>query len=120
MKPYLDVKPVTTLEELQSVRVAATQDGHQAFCPTHYAVKDGEIVGVFNTGPIVMWWLHSTKCRSRDSAQMLSVLEALQRQQGFIRYAMLCTEDSPYTKLIAAAGQFEEGWSTKVFTKELV
>lgn len=116
--PSVLVVPIRTPEDRAAVAAAAKFDNHSCLCATHYVVKTGQIVGYFNVGHSVHWWMHSKQCNRDDSRQVLCVLEAMQLQNGWNAYAIFCAEDSPYRKVMDQFG-FQDWGATRMFVKEL-
>lgn len=95
-EPTITVQPIRDGAQLARVMEAAQSDDHLCLAPTHFIVKFDEVVGYYNTGFCVHWWMHSKKCDRDDSRQALAVLDALQAQAGLGRYILLCAQSSPY------------------------
>jgi hypothetical protein len=96
----------------------AQLDDHYLLAPTHVVMRDDEVVGAFNTGPMVNWWMDSKKCGREDSRFVLMALETLQHQNGLNTYIMLCADTSPYKKRMENFG-FQEVGATNIFVRKL-
>lgn len=115
----MKIKPITTPEQLLAVAEAARADDHSHLVgATHLAEKDGEIVGCFTIGPCVHWWMHSEKCKARDSFHTMLSIETLLRNQGYQRAYILCAQSSPYFDHMDKFGCTDVGTS-HIFMKEL-
>ena len=91
------ILPIDSPEILEKVVAAAKADGDILFWPSHYAIKDGEIVGALALEtPTANWWMHTTKCRIRDSLQMIQTLDSLYLERGRKVYIMPSTKNTPY------------------------
>tara|TARA_B100001123_G_C14758895_1_gene807958 strand:- start:56 stop:430 length:375 start_codon:yes stop_codon:yes gene_type:complete len=92
---------------LKKIHDAAGADGEGLLYPSHYAVHEGEIVGAFSlVTPVSCWWMSKEKGTRRMSLQMWNAMEALYADHGYLSFAMPCTQDSPYFKLMEPTGGF--------------
>lgn len=109
--------PIRDVAAFDATLAAARADGHDPMVPPTHAVRSpaGEIVGAFNIGPVVAWWMRADQ-RMRDSLAAFAAMETLQRNSGVGRYAILISEESPYGRVVETAGlQYVEG--LRVLTK---
>ena len=99
------ILPIDSPEIFQKVTDAAKADGDVLFWPSHYAIKDGEIVGAFALEtPTANWWLHTKKTKIRDSIQMIQTMDALYMERGRRAYVMPTTTNTPYWKYLERYG----------------
>jgi len=112
------VRRLTNTQDLAVVAAAAKYNNHQVFYPTHYVIKDSEIIGCFNVAPTVHWWMHSEKATTWDSLFAIGVLETLLKEAGISDYIMPIADESPYMSIIEKAG-FEKGASVSFYRKRI-
>lgn len=98
--PTIQVRPLTTPEQVSALKAAAAHDNHQPLSPSHFVTKAGEVVGYLTLGWCVNWWLHSQKCDRHDSQYLVCALETLQAQHGIEKYVVLCAKESPYARVM--------------------
>ena len=99
------ILPIDDAETLRKVTEAAHADGDVILWPSHYAIKDGEIVGAFALEtPTANWWLHREKVKIRDSLQMLNTMDALYADRGRKAYIMPTVKTTPYWNILERAG----------------
>lgn len=117
---FIRVSKIRTQDEYNSVVAASKQDGHGLIAPTHFATKDGEIVGAGSLGvvPSAFFWSHGTKSTSRDSWQMLTVAENVMAEAGIRKLLLPCQPSSPFYKYMEAFGYASIG-DARLFVKEL-
>lgn len=113
----ITVHPVRGPDDFARINEAAAEDNHY-MSPTHFVLKDGEIVGCFNIGPTVHWWMHSKKTRREDSRFAFCALDTLQRQSGLDHYLILCNHDSPYYPVVEEFGFSRVVENTSVFLRK--
>lgn len=112
------VYPLQTPAQFEAVCKAAEADGnHNTISPTHFVVKDREVVGAFSIGSTVWWWLNS-KLGPRDSHNMWVAVETLLRDRGIGRYIVLIPHSSPYNRVAETAGMHKVE-DTQVFVRNL-
>lgn len=115
----ITIHPIRTTADFDAMLVAARSDGHDPLIPpTHLARGPaGQIVGAFNVGHAVCWWLRTDQ-GVRESIAAFAALETLQRDRGIGRYAILISDDSPYCRVVERTGmRYVEGM--RVLTKEI-
>lgn len=104
------------VDQVASVREAASRDGHALLLPTHAVIKDGTIVGAFSVEawtwqdcPVVTMWLHSTRVKARESLGLINTVENLVFARGFEEGVVLVERSSPFFGVMPALGYREEG-----------
>lgn len=114
----LSARPIRTPADYDAVLLAARADGHDPIIPPTHSVHTpaGELVGAFNVGPAVGWWLRADQ-GVRASLVAFQSLETLQRDRGVNRYAILIHEDSPYCRIVGSVGMRHID-GLRVLTKE--
>lgn len=111
MVPYLP-------EMAEQLRAAAKEDDHTAIAPTHVFIKDNEIVGYCRVDVTCHWWLHTEKCKVRDTLACAYQMEAVMRDRGISNYVMLCAQKSPYSKIMEKGG-FSNIGSTQLYQRTI-
>jgi hypothetical protein len=117
-KIFPQVKPVEDLQTLSLVQVTAKHDNHDVHFPTHYVEKNGEIIGSFNVGPIVMLWMHKTRSNAADSSYVLSVMQTLLMSSRVKNFILMCGSESDFMPYMEKCG-FVKGRQFTFFRKEL-
>lgn len=112
------VHPINSPNELQAVHEAAKMDDHDAFGATHYVMKEGDIVGFFNVGFMVNWWMHTQKCNRTDSENVRCAMEGMMRQAGLKAYRIACAKNSPYFSRMKELG-YKKLFETVVFHRNI-
>lgn len=116
----IQISPLKTKEEFDTLLVKAKEDNHSTLWPTHLARDGKEIVGYLSVckAPVVSLWLHSQKVKVRDSLHILSVIETLAQEKGFNQAIIPCASISPLLPYMEAFG-FTNIGDTKLFIKNL-
>lgn len=116
---FLIIKPVTSAAEVQAIQEAAKADprGHYPVCPTHYALRGGEIVGSLSVCamPVSGIWSHSEKMGARGTAELVNIARNLAHAvSGGKKVVTLCAESSPIFPHMEPLG-FKKLGSTVLF-----
>ena len=117
-KSYVDVRRVRTEREYTLLQARAREDNHDVNAPTHFVEKGGNIIGCFNVGPIVLWWMDSRNATVRDSTFALKCMEVLLHSAGINEYALFCNSESPYMDYMEKVG-FRKGRQFTFFKKKI-
>ena len=91
----MKVHAISSQEEWDAVVAAAGADNHYPHAATHWVENGGEIVGTFNIGPFVNWWMRtdqniSTSMRAGAKAQRLL------KEANILQVVWMVSKDSPY------------------------
>ena len=89
------VKPITNSDEWNALVTAAGKDNHYPLGATHFVTKGDEIIGSFNVGPFICWWLRHDQTL-RETIIVGKQLQHLITHNGIKEFAMFVSEDSPY------------------------
>lgn len=117
-KNYVDVKRLRTEREYTILEARARADNHDVNAPTHFVEKNRNIIGCFNVGPIVLWWMDSENSNVRDSTIVLKCMEALLHSAGISEYVLFCNSKSPYMGYMEKVG-FQKGREFTFFKKRI-
>lgn len=102
----LQIKPILDGELGKKVMDIAREDGHLIYQPTHYCLKNEEVIGAFNLNrlPATSFWMHSKKAQIRDSMIAIQVGENIARARGDNILLLLTKPESPFNSLIKRIG----------------
>ena len=114
----IKVIPLTTTAQDEERKLAMQMDNHFIKPATHIVIKNGEIVGSLLIGPIVDWWMYSTKTNRKDSVMVFVAMETLLANMGIRQYLIHCPKDSPYSKRMESSG-YTPLYDTTIYQKEI-
>ena len=105
----IKVKPITSNDEWNALVEEAAKDNHYPLGATHFVTKGDEIVGSFNVGPFICWWLRADQTL-RETVVVGKELQNIIKDVGLKEFAMFVSEDSPYYGHMKRMGfQADEG-----------
>ncbi len=116
----ITLRPPKGKEEFDQLVALATKEKHLVLHPSHFIVKEGEPVGFLSifSAPIVIAYFSEEKCNARDSIRAIEAAETHMRALGHKHYFVLCTNYSPFYKVMGKMG-YKQVFQTNLMTKEL-
>lgn len=120
MTGFLELKRITTVDELRAVQDAAAEVDHKPLYPTHAAVVDGVIVGSMSimSIPLVSGWSHPKMNSARTTREIVNYMKNLGREKnnGF-PVVTLCPRTSPVYPFMERMG-FQVHGDTTIFVEK--
>lgn len=91
----MKIEQITSKEQWDALVKAAGKDNHTPYAATHYFVQDNEIVGSFNVGLFVNWWLRTDK-KFKDTAKAGLLAQRALKKAGINNPIFMVATTSPY------------------------
>lgn len=100
------IRPVRTPADFERLRLAAEEDEHKVFFPSHSIEKEGELVGYIglNSMPLLRMWMHTRKMTTRDCVMAMAVAENMLRASGVASMGCLISRESPFLPVVGKLG----------------
>ena len=108
------IKPIENQEEWEAVVAAAKEDDHYPHAATHFVSRHGEVVGTFNIGPFVNWWMRSDQ-KKYTSIKALIEAQRLLREAKYQHPVWLISRESPYIPYMERSGFQDVDSELKLF-----
>jgi hypothetical protein len=116
------LRKIGSLAEYERVTAAAAADNHRHMqSVTHYATKDGEIVGAMCIGgaSLTHAWLHTTKMRGRYTKRAFELVEGELKRLGYGVSIVPVDKSSPLHRQMAKHFGYTNLGTTDLFGKSL-
>lgn len=101
---HIHIRKFNSETDKNALSVAAGNDGHGVWFPTHVILKGTDIVGYLSIGavPVVLSWQDSKKMGPLDSVQELGYIEGTVQNAPVV--CIPCDPESPYMKFLPKMG----------------
>jgi hypothetical protein len=99
----MKIHAIENQKDWDAVVKASGSDGHYPHAATHYFTKDDEIVGAFNVGPFVNWWMKTDK-KLPDTLRALIKAQRALKAAKVLNPVWMVSNDSPYLPYLERLG----------------